>query len=131
MGKLVRQAGKLYLKAEQTDKALAIFVRGGCSAEAGEVSAMLGRPRTPRRATTARPETSRRPPSVCARRGRTRRPVDSSVSTCATRATTSKRRALLEEAGDLLEAGDLYRSLEQYEQAATVLRESEQLRGGG
>ncbi len=42
MAKLVRQAGKLFLKSEDPAKALEIFQRGGCSLEAGEVALLLG-----------------------------------------------------------------------------------------
>src|SRR5690606_1441678 len=42
MAKLVRQAGKLFLKAEQPERAYKMFERGGCAAEAGEVASRLG-----------------------------------------------------------------------------------------
>lgn len=117
MEKLVRQAGKLYLKADEPDKALAIFVRGGCSAEAGEVSALLGDHES------------------AAAHYRQAGLVDKAAESLRTAGQgeeaarllgqhlrdagqNAEAAALLEEAGDLLEAGDLYRSLEDYANAA-------------
>ncbi len=117
MEKLVRQAGKLYLKAQEPDKALAIFVRGSCSAEAGEVSAMLGDHESAaahyrqaglveKAAESLR--TAGQGEEAARLLGQHLRDAGQNVEAA----------ALLEEAGDLLEAGDLYRSLEDFANAA-------------
>ena len=117
MAKLVRQAGKLYLKAEDSAKALAIFERGGCSLEAGEVCTMLGDHDSAA--------------SHYRQAGEVEKAADalrqSGQGADASRllghhlrdaGESEKAAELLEEAGDHLEAGDLYRTLEQYEKAA-------------
>lgn len=117
MAKLVRQAGKLFLKAEQPDKALEIFVRGGCALEAGEVAALLGDHEAAaghfrqagevQRAADALREAGQGAEAARLLGGHLRDAGESEQAA-----------ALLEEAGDCMEAGDLYRSLEQYEKAA-------------
>ncbi len=117
MAKLVRQAGKLFLKAQQPDKALEIFVRGGCSAEAGEVSAMLGE-------YEAAASHYRRAGDVdkaadALRQSGNEQDAARLLGQHLRDAGQNDRAAqLLEEAGDFMEAGDLYRSLNQFEKAA-------------
>jgi tetratricopeptide (TPR) repeat protein len=117
MAKLVRQAGKLYLKAEDTAKALAIFERGGCSLEAAEVSAMLGdydaaasHYRQAGEVEKAAEALRQAGQGADALRLLGQHLRDSGNS--------ARAAVLLAEAGDHMEAGDLYRTLEQYEKAA-------------
>lgn len=122
MSKLVRQAGKLFLKAEDPEKALNIFERGGCSLEAGDVATSLGD-----HATAA---------GHYRQAGEIEKAADalrqSGANEDAARllgqylrdsGEQEKAAELLEEAGDALEAGDLYRQLEQFEKAATCYEE--------
>jgi len=118
MKKLVRQAGKLYLKAEDTAKALAIFEHGGCSLEAGEVSELLGyydaaasHYRQAGEVEKAAEALRQAGQGADASRLLGQHLRDSGDS--------ERAAALLEEAGDHMEAGDLYRTLEQYEKAAS------------
>lgn len=117
MAKLVRQAGKLFLKADQPDKALEIFVRGGRSAEAGEVSAMLGDHETAASHYRQAGEVEKAAESL--RQAGNDADAARLLGQHLRDAGENERAALLlEEAGDHLEAGDLYRSLEQHEKAA-------------
>ncbi len=117
MSKLVRQAGKLFLKAEDVEKALEIFVRGGCSLEAGEVSSRLGDHSAAAIHFRQAGEVERAAESLRA----AGEPADAArlLGQHLRDAGDNVRAAeLLEQAGDHLEAGDLYRSLEQYQKAA-------------
>lgn len=117
MEKLVRQAGKLFLKAEQPDKALEIFVRGGCSAEAGEVSAMLGDHEAA--ASHYRQAGDVEKAAEALRQSGNEQGAARILGQHLRDAGENERAAaLLEEAGDHMEAGDLYRNLEHYEKAA-------------
>ncbi|MEM9177117.1 MAG: protein kinase [Myxococcota bacterium] len=117
MAKLVRQAGKLFLKAEQPDKALEIFVRGNCSAEAGEVSAMLGDHEAAASHYRQAGDVEKAAESL--RQSGNDQDAARLLGQHLRDAGENDRAAtLLEEAGDFMEAGDLYRSLEQYEKAA-------------
>jgi len=117
MEKLVRQAGKLFLKAEQPDKALEIFVRGGCSAEAGEVSAMLGDHEAA--ASHYRQAGDVEKAADALRQSGNEQGAARILGQHLRDAGENERAAaLLEEAGDHMEAGDLYRNLEHYEKAA-------------
>jgi len=117
MAKLVRQAGKLFLKGEEPDRALAIFVRGGCSAEAGEVAAMLGDHESAAAHFRQAGEVEKAAESL--------RQMGSDADAARLlgqhlrdAGKNEEAAVLLEEAGDHMEAGDLYRSLEQFERAA-------------
>lgn len=116
MEKLVRQAGKLYMKAEEPEKALEIFVRGGCALESGEICALMGDHETAASHFRQAGEVEKAAESL----------RESGQPAEAARILGQHRRdageneeaaALLEEAGDHMEAGDLYRSLERFEKA--------------
>ena len=116
MEKLVRQAGKLFLKAEDPARALKIFVRGGCSLEAGEVAASLGDHDAAAAHFRSAGNVERAAESL------RQSGQDSAASRLLgqhLRDAGEMERAAeyLVEAGDQLEAGDLYRTLEQYEKA--------------
>jgi tetratricopeptide (TPR) repeat protein len=117
MDKLVRQAGRLFLKAQDPERALAIFVRGGCSAEAGEVSSMLGDHESA--ALHYRQAGDVENAAAALRKaGQGAEAARLMGQHLRDAGQNEQAAALLEEAGDMLEAGDLYRSLERYEEAA-------------
>jgi tetratricopeptide (TPR) repeat protein len=122
MSKLVRQAGKLFLKAEDVEKALDIFERGGCSLEAGEVAAMLGN----HAAAAAHYRQAGEVEKAAQSLREAGQPEDAArlLGQFLRDGGEHERAAvLLEEAGDHLEAGDLYRQLEQYAKAAKCYEE--------
>jgi len=117
MSKLVWQAGKLFLKAEDLEKAFEVFERGGCALEAGEVATTLGNHEAAADHFRAAGDVERAAEALRA---------SGSIADAARllgqhlRDTGESERAaaMLEEAGDHLEAGDLYRNLEQFSKAA-------------
>ena len=117
MSKLVRQSGKLFLKAQDPVKALDIFERGGCSLEAGEVASSLGNHEVAAAHFRQAGEVDRAADSL-----REAGQVEDAARLLGQHlrdAGEHERAAvLLEEAGDHLEAGDLYRNLEDYSKAA-------------
>ncbi len=116
IAKLVRQAGKLFLKAEEPEKALEIFVRGGCAAEAGEVSWLLGDHAAAADHFRQAGEVERAAEAL--REAGQVEDASRILGQHLRDAGESERAAgLLEEAGEYMEAGDLYRSLERYEDA--------------
>jgi tetratricopeptide (TPR) repeat protein len=122
MSKLVRQAGKLFLKVDDPVKALEVFERGGCSLEAGEVAASLGNHEAAAGHFRQAGEVERAADSL----RQAGQPADAArlLGQYLRDAGENERAAvLLEEAGDHLEAGDLYRSLEQFAKAAECYEE--------
>ena len=122
MSKLVRQAGKLFLKAEEPAKALDIFERGGCALEAGEVATSLGN-HDAAAVHFRQAGDVERAAEALRKAGQT---TDASrlLGQHLRDAGENERAAvLLEEAGDHLEAGDLYRNLEQFSKAAECYEE--------
>jgi tetratricopeptide (TPR) repeat protein len=117
MSKLVRQSGKLFLKAQDPVKALDIFERGGCSLEAGEVASSLGNHEVAAAHFRQAGEVDRAADSL-----REAGQVEDAARLLGQHlrdAGEHERAAVLfEEAGDHLEAGDLYRNLEDYSKAA-------------
>ncbi len=122
ISKLVRQAGKLFLKAKEPDKAYEMFERGGCALEAGEVATLLGNHAVAATHFQQAGEVDRAADSLrqAGEPGNAARLLGQHF-----RDTGENERAaiLLEEAGDHLEAGDLYRSLEQFSKAAECYEE--------
>ncbi len=116
MSKLVRQAGKLFLKAGDPDKALEIFIRGGCAFEAGEVSVRLGDHESAAIHFRQAGEVERAAESlrVSGQAADAARLLGQHLRDAGEHVRAAE---LLEEAGDHMEAGDLYRSLEQFEKA--------------
>ncbi len=122
MSKLVRQAGKLFLKAEDPEKALEIFERGGCSLEAGEVAARLGNHDAAAIHFRQAGDVERAADSL--RQAGQAADAARLLGQHFRDAGENERAAvLLVEAGDHLEAGDLYRSLEQFSKAAECYEE--------
>lgn len=117
MSKLVRQAGKLFLKAEEPDKALDIFERGGCALEAGEVAATLGQHEAAAAHFRQGGDVERAAESL-RKAGQTQEAARLLGQYLRDSGDTERAAELLEEAGDYLEAGDLYRQLEQFPKAA-------------
>ncbi len=117
MSKLVRQAGKLFLKAQEPEKALDVFERGGCSLEAGEVASKLGNHEAAAVHFRQAGDVERAADSL-----RQSGHADDAARLLGHHlrdvGENERAAALLEEAGDHLEAGDLYRSLEQFSKAA-------------
>ncbi|MBW2424309.1 MAG: protein kinase [Deltaproteobacteria bacterium] len=116
MSKLVRQAGKLFMKAGEPIRALEILVRGECRLEAAEVAASLGDHEAAAQHFRAAGEVERAADSL--------RELGEEIEAARLlghhlRDGGDNERAarLLEEAGDFMEAGDLYRSLERFEEA--------------
>jgi tetratricopeptide (TPR) repeat protein len=117
MSKLIRQAGKLFMKAEDPEKAFEIFERGGCEVEAAEVALMLGKHDAAAIHFRAAGDIERAAESL----RESGSPADAArLLGHHLRDSGENERAavLLVEAGDHLEAGDLYRNLEQFAKAA-------------
>ena len=117
MAKLVRQAGKLFLKAEQPERAYKMFERGNC-ADRGRRG---GDPaREPRAGGAAFPHGGDVERAAAALRQSGQAQEAARILGQHLRDKGDRERAAvhLEEAGDHLEAGDLYRSLEQFSKAA-------------
>lgn len=117
MSKLVRQAGKLFLKAEQPAKALNIFERGGCSLEAGEVAELLGDHEAAAGHFRTAGDVERAAASL-RKSGQTTEAARLLGQYMRDKGESERAAELLEEAEDFLEAGDLYRNLEQFVRAA-------------
>ncbi|MEZ4330926.1 MAG: protein kinase [Myxococcota bacterium] len=117
MAKLVRQAGKLFLKAELPDRAYKMFERGACAAEAGEVATLLGRHEEAAQHFRQAGDVERAAEALrrCGQEVDAARMLGQFMRDQGDREGAAGR---LEEAGDFMEAGDLYRSLEQYAKAA-------------
>jgi len=117
MAKLVRQAGKLFLKSEHPEKALDVFERGGCSLEAAEVAVSLGQHEAAASHYRAAGKVERA--AECLREAGQGQAASRLLGQHLRDAGEAERAAeLLEEAEDYLEAGDLYRNLEKYIRAA-------------
>ena len=124
MSKLVRQAGKLFLKAEDPEKALEMFERGGCAVEAGEMAARLGNHEVAANHFRQAGDVERAADSL--RQAGQMADAARLLGQHLRDAGENERAAvLLEEAGDHLEAGDLYRNLEQYSKAAECYEEQD------
>lgn len=117
MAKLVRQAGKLFLKADQPERAYKMFERGNCALEAGEVASLLGNHEQAAVHFRAAGDVER---AAEALRSSGQAPEAERVLGQFHRDKGDRERAAvhLEQAGDHMEAGDLYRSLEQFAKAA-------------
>jgi tetratricopeptide (TPR) repeat protein len=122
MSKLVRQAGKLFLKVDDSVKALQIFERGGCSLEAGEVAASLGNDEAAAVHFRQAGDVERAADSL-RQAGQTADAARLLGQHLRDAGENERAAVLLEEAGDHLEAGDLYRNLEQYAKAAECYEE--------
>ncbi len=114
--KLVMQAGKLFRRAEQPDKALAILERGGCFTEAAELALSLQQ-----FAKAAELFQDASLPERAADALRSLGQDEEAARILATvhrdRGETKEAAECFEHAGDNLAAGDLYRSLEAYGKA--------------
>jgi len=122
MSKLVRQAGKLFLKVDDLQKALDIFERGGCALEAGEVAASLGKHEAAAMHFRQAGDVERAADSL--RQAGQGADAARLLGQHLRDAGEHERAAVfLEEAGDHLEAGDLYRTLEQFAKAAECYSE--------
>jgi tetratricopeptide (TPR) repeat protein len=117
MSKLVRQAGKLYLKAQQPGKARDIFERGGCALEAGEVAALLGDHEAAAGHFRTAGDVERAAASL-REAGQTMEAARLLGQHMRDKGESERAAQLLEEAEDFMEAGDLYRNLEQFAKAA-------------
>ena len=117
MAKLIRQAGKLFLKAEDPQKAFEVFERGGCEVEAAEVAVSLGNHEAAAVHFRAGGDVERAAESL--RESGSGADAARLLGQHLRDAGENERAAVLfEEAGDHLEAGDLYRNLEQFTKAA-------------
>ncbi len=122
MSKLVRQAGKLFLKAEEPERAYAILKRGDCSLEAGEVAVMLGDHEAAAIHFRQANEVERA--AECLRI--TGQDLDAARilgQHWRDEGDLEKAAEFLVEAGDYMEAGDLYRSMNQPARAAECYSE--------
>ncbi|MFO0690501.1 MAG: protein kinase [Myxococcota bacterium] len=117
MTKLVRQAGKLFLKAEQPDRAYKMFERGNCGIEAGEVATLLGQHEKAALHFRQGGDVERAAEALrrCGQEKEAARLLGQALRDKGDRAGAAEK---LEGAGDFMEAGDLYRSLEQFAKAA-------------
>jgi tetratricopeptide (TPR) repeat protein len=122
MAKLVRQAGKLFLKAEDADKAYEMFDRGRCSQEAGEVAVLLGNHAAAASHFQQAGDVERAAESL-RQAGEPANAARLLGQHLRDSGENERAAELLEQAGDYLEAGDLYRSLEQYAKAAECYSE--------
>jgi len=116
LNKLVRQAGKLYQRAEAPDKALAILEKGGCFEEAAEIAMLLEQ--YAKAAELFQDAGDARRASEALRALGENQEAARILGNYHRDLGENKEAArLLEEAGDDLAAGDLYRSLEEYASA--------------
>jgi eukaryotic-like serine/threonine-protein kinase len=113
MAKLVRQAGKLFLKAQDHEKAFEIFEKGGCSLEAAEVAAQLGHHEKAAEHYRAGGDVERAAASL-REAGQDQQAARILGHHFRDSGDSEQAAGFLEEAEDFMEAGDLYRSLEQY-----------------
>ncbi len=116
LNRLVGQAGKLYLRAKEPERALEVLEKGGLYVDAGQIALQLGEFA---RAATLFRDAGELPRAADALR-------ELGESEAAARILGEHHRDLgeikeaaqfLEEAGDYLEAGDFYRQLEDYARA--------------
>jgi tetratricopeptide (TPR) repeat protein/predicted Ser/Thr protein kinase len=116
MAKLVRQAGKLFLKSQEPEKALEIFEKGGCHIEAADVATQLGDHEKAAVEYRAGGDVEKaaealrqagEPQQASRLLGQHLRDIGEAANAA----------AALEEAEDFMEAGDLYRNLENFLQA--------------
>jgi len=116
MAKLVRQAGRLFLKAGEPRKALETFVRGECALEAAEVARSLGDHEA---AATHFRSAGEMEQAAEALRASGQEAEAARLLGSHLRDVGENERAaeLLEQAGDYMEAGDLYRSLGRHTEA--------------
>ena len=116
LAKLVRQAGKLYLRAEDPEKAMAIREKGGCFAEAAELALKLQQ--YPHAAELFQ-EANDPPRAAEALReaGEDAEAARILGNFHRDRGESKAAAECFEEAGELLAAGDLYRLLEEYAKA--------------
>jgi tetratricopeptide (TPR) repeat protein len=123
--KLVRQAGKLYQRAEQPDKALGILERGGCYAEAAELALQLEQYAKSAELFQAAGD----PEQAAEALGRLGEHAEAARilgNVHRDRGDLKPAAEYFEQAGDLLSAGDLYRSVEAYGKAGDCfMRERE------
>lgn len=122
MSKLVRQAGKLFLKAEEPERAYGILKRGDCALEAGEVAVMLGN----HEAAAIHFRQANDVPRAAECLRMTGQDLDAARilgQHWRDEGDLEKAAEFLVEAGDHLEAGDLYRTLNQPERAAECYAE--------
>ncbi|MFK7898309.1 MAG: protein kinase [Myxococcota bacterium] len=122
MSKLVRQAGKLFLKADEPERAYQILKRGECPLEAGEVAVMLGDHESA--AIHFRQANDVERAAECLRE--TGQDLDAARMMGQHYRDTGeheKAAELLVEAGDFMEAGDLFRSMNQPTRAAECYAE--------
>ncbi len=117
IAKLVRQAGKLFLKAELPERAYKMFERGNCSVEAGEVASLLGNHEQAAAHFRHGGDVERAAAALrqCGEPTEAARMLGQFLRDKGDREGAAEK---LEEAGDHMEAGDLYRSLEQFSKAA-------------
>ena len=117
MAKLVRQAGKLFLKAELPERAYKMFERGNCSVEAGEVASLLGNHEQAAAHFRHGGDVERAAAALrqCGEPTEAARMLGQFLRDKGDREGAAQK---LEEAGDHMQAGDLYRSLEQFSRAA-------------
>jgi tetratricopeptide (TPR) repeat protein len=116
MAKLVRQAGRLFLKAQDAEKALEIFEKGGCELEAAEVASQLGEHEKAAQHFRSGGEVEKAAASL-RRAGEPQAAARLLGQHLRDTGDISQAAARLEEAEDFMEAGDLYRSLEQFQHA--------------
>ncbi len=116
LNKLVLQAGKLYRRAEQPEKALEILQRGECSAEAAELALDL---QQYARAAELFQDASlpERAAEALESMGETEGAARILGNLHRDRGDAKEAAECFERAGDFLAAGDLYRSLESYGKA--------------
>jgi tetratricopeptide (TPR) repeat protein len=117
MAKLVRQSGKLFLKAEQPERAYKMFERGNCAVEAGEVATLLGNHEQAAQHFRQGGDVERAAAAL-RRSGQEKEAARILGQHLRDKGDREGAAMHLEEAGDHLEAGDLYRSLEQFSKAA-------------
>jgi len=117
MAKLVRQSGKLFMKAELPDRAYKMFERGGCMVEAGEVASLLGQ-HEKAAAHFRQGGDVERAAAALKKCGQDREAARLLGQFLRDKGDREAAAVHLEEAGDHMEAGDLYRSLEQFARAA-------------
>jgi len=117
MAKLVRQAGKLFLKAQQPERAYKMFERGNCSVEAGEVAVLLGNHEQAAQHFRHGGDVERAAEAL-RRSGQAEEAARVLGQHLRDKGDRERAAVHLEEAGDHMEAGDLYRSLEQFAKAA-------------
>ena len=117
MAKLVRQAGKLFLKADQPERAYKMFERGNCAVEAGEVASLLGNHEQAAVHFRAGGDVERAAEAL-RRSGQTQEAARVLGQFYRDKGDRERAALHLEEAGDHMEAGDLHRSLEQFSRAA-------------